>query len=193
MTKQQSLAEEVKTFIVQQLACFKTPSGVAKAVKAEFSVDVSRQAIQVYDPTSAAGRDLGAEMKAVFESTRARFLEETADIGLAHKAVRLRMLDRMATVAEERGNMALAAQLLEQCAKEMGGAYTNRRELTGKGGKDLTPLGAGPGGVFLLPHNGREVMALPPIPPDVMDAFNDMEVNDAAKAYARLMRGDYRL
>ena len=30
--------------------------------------------------------------------------------------------------------MPLVAQLLEQAAKETGGAFTNRRELTGKGG-----------------------------------------------------------
>jgi hypothetical protein len=33
--------------------------------------------------------------------------------------------------ASERGNAALAAALLEQAAKEVGGVFTNRRELSG--------------------------------------------------------------
>jgi hypothetical protein len=40
----------------------------------------------------------------------------------------------MAEKAEAQGNMVLASSLLEQAAKEMGGAFTNRRELTGKDG-----------------------------------------------------------
>jgi hypothetical protein len=37
-------------------------------------------------------------------------------------------------VADRNGNVAMVAQLLEQAAKEVGGIFTNRRELTGKGG-----------------------------------------------------------
>ena len=60
----------------------------------------------------------------------------------------------MATAAEDRGNMPLAAQLLEQAAKEMGNAFTNRHELTGKDGKDL-PVAPAPVAIFELPNNGR--------------------------------------
>lgn len=40
----------------------------------------------------------------------------------------------MADKAKGSGNLVLAATLLEQAAKEMGNAYTNRRELTGPAG-----------------------------------------------------------
>lgn len=50
----------------------------------------------------------------------------------------------MAVKAEQRKDFALAAKLLEQIARELGGSYTNRTELTGKdGGKvevEVTPV-----------------------------------------------------
>jgi hypothetical protein len=43
----------------------------------------------------------------------------------------------MAHKAEDMKNLPLAATLYEQAAKEVGDAYTNRREITGKGGAAL--------------------------------------------------------
>ncbi|WP_237143578.1 hypothetical protein [Phyllobacterium zundukense] len=40
----------------------------------------------------------------------------------------------MAEKAETQGNMVLAANLLEQAAKEVGDAFTNRRALVGADG-----------------------------------------------------------
>lgn len=126
------LSDEVKTFIVQALACFDSPSVVAKAVKTEFGQEVSRQLVESHDPTKKAASGLATKWKALFEETRATFLEDTASIGISHRTVRLRSLQRMAERVEGQGNMVLAAQLLEQAAKEMGGAYTNRTVVDGK-------------------------------------------------------------
>ena len=52
------------------------------------------------------------------------------------------------------GNIALAAQLFEQAAKEAGDSYTNRRELTGKNGAPL-PAAASAVVMYQLPDNGR--------------------------------------
>ncbi len=69
-------------------------------------------------------------------ATRAAFLADAATIGIAHRAVRLRTLGRLADRAEAMGNLALAAEILEQAAKEVGNAFTNKREVAGddKGG-----------------------------------------------------------
>lgn len=131
------LPNEVRVFIVQALACFDTPSTVKEAVKKEFGVDVSPQAVEAYDPTKRAGRNLAPTWKDLFATSRETFLADTASIAISHRPVRLRALQRMAARAEEMKNLPLAAQLLEQAAKEVGDAYTNRREFTGKGG---TPL-----------------------------------------------------
>lgn len=148
------LNDAVKAFVVQSLACFDGPSAVAAAVKREFGEEITRQAVEGYDPNKRAGANLAEKWRLLFAETRKTFLEDTAEIGISHRAVRLRALQRMATKAEEQGNMVLAAQLLEQAAKEMGNAFTNRHELTGKDGKDL-PAPTAPVTIFQLPDNGR--------------------------------------
>ncbi|EPM7254373.1 TPA: DUF2280 domain-containing protein [Pseudomonas aeruginosa] len=122
------LSSEVKAFIVQALACFDTPAQVAASVREEFGIEVSRQQCESHDPTKSAGRDLAKRWRTLFEDTRKRFREEIADIPIANRAYRLRALGRMAERAEGMRNMALAAQLYEQAAKESGGVYTNKHQ-----------------------------------------------------------------
>ena len=149
-----TLKDEVKTFIVQSLACFDTPSVVVEAVRKEFGATITRQSVEGYDPTKKAGSNLAEKWRLLFEETRKTFLEDTASIAISHRAVRLRALQRMADKAENQGNMVLASSLLKQAAEEVGGAYTNRREITGKDGKDL-PTPVSPVTIFQLPDNGR--------------------------------------
>ncbi|HEL3751334.1 TPA: DUF2280 domain-containing protein [Stenotrophomonas maltophilia] len=141
-----ALDAHVKTFIVQQLACFDTPSTVVEAVKNEFGVTVSRQTVESHDPTKHAGRKLAARWVDLFNSARERFKAETANIPIANRAVRLRALNRMVNQAEKMKNLGLAAQLIEQAAKETGGAYTNRQQIEHSGpnggpiqSADMTP------------------------------------------------------
>ncbi|MGM7841927.1 DUF2280 domain-containing protein, partial [Yersinia enterocolitica] len=72
----------------------------------------------------------------LFNSTRSRFQTEISDIPIANRAYRLRALDRMAAKAETMKNFAMTAQLMEQAAKEVGDAYSNKHKLehTGKDG-----------------------------------------------------------
>ena len=128
------LNEEQKVFIVQLLAKFDGPEDVSKAVKEQFGIEVSKQAVSHYNPNTYAGRNLAKRFVQLFEDTRKRFLEEVTDIPAANKSYRVRKLADMALRAERKGNMVLAASLLEQVAKETGNVFTNRREHTGKGG-----------------------------------------------------------
>lgn len=149
----EKLPVDVQTFIVQQIACFDAPSVVAEAVKKEFGLTITRQLVETYDPTKKAGVKVGARWRVLFDETRKAFLEDTSRIAISHRAVRLRALQRMAEKAEGMGNIALAAQLHEQAAKEAGNSFTNKRELTGKDGAPLPPAAAVT--VFALPDNGR--------------------------------------
>ncbi|WP_426289055.1 DUF2280 domain-containing protein [Ensifer adhaerens] len=128
------LSDEVKTYIVQALACFDSPSVVSAAVKKEYGLDVSRQLVESHDPNKKAASGLAPKWRVLFEETRKTFLEDTASIAISHRAVRLRALQRMAEKAETQGNMVLASSLLKQAAEEVGNAYTNKREVTGKDG-----------------------------------------------------------
>ncbi|WP_205168893.1 DUF2280 domain-containing protein [Burkholderia sp. LMG 13014] len=130
------LPDPIKVFVTQALACFDTPSRAAKAVREEFGIEVSPQQCERYDPTKRAGSALSKKYREIFERTREEFLNDTSRIGIAHRAVRLRKLAAAVDKAEERNNLPLMAQLLEQAAKESGDAYTNRRRLehTGENG-----------------------------------------------------------
>ncbi|UVM64436.1 DUF2280 domain-containing protein [Pseudomonas sp. B21-009] len=121
-----ALSNEVKAFIVQALACFDTPSQVAEAVKNEFGIEVSRQAVESHDPTKRAARNLAKRWVTLFEDTRKRFREETAEIPIANRAYRLRTLSRLAEKVEGMRNYGLTLQILEQAAKEVGDVYVNR-------------------------------------------------------------------
>jgi Uncharacterized conserved protein len=122
----------VKAYIVQSLAMFSTPSEVASTIKKEFGLALTVQRIEAYDPTKTAGGKLCKRWVALFAATRQAFSKEIAEIAISHRTVRLRALERMAEKAEASGNLGLAAHLLEQAANEVGNAYTNRSEITGK-------------------------------------------------------------
>ncbi|WP_122432114.1 DUF2280 domain-containing protein [Pseudomonas viridiflava] len=121
-----ALKHEVKSFIVQALACFDTPSQVVEQVKQEFSIEISRQQCESHDPTKRAGVNLAARWVTLFHDTRKRFREDTAEIPIANRAYRLRALGRIVEKAEGMRNLALALQVLEQAAKESGDMYVNR-------------------------------------------------------------------
>lgn len=121
-----TLTDDVKAFIVQALACFDTPSQVVDAVKEEYGIDVTRQQVQTYDPTKQLGKALSLKWRAMFEATRARFLKETAEIPIASQSFRLRALQKLYEKTASRGNVVVAAQLIEQAAKETGGIFVNR-------------------------------------------------------------------
>lgn len=128
-----ALKGEVKAFIVQSLACFDTPSQVVEAVKKEFGLTITRQQVESHDPTKANGKGLAQKWVDLFNTTRDRFQNEISDIPIANKAYRLRALDRMATKTEGMKNFALASQLIEQAAKEVGDAYTNKHKFEHSG------------------------------------------------------------
>ncbi len=120
-----ALTDEIKEFIVRGLARYQTPSDVADAVREIYHVEISRQRVYAYDPDctqppAQRWRDLHA-------ATRQAFLAEVADVGVAHKAVRLRLLERMTQRALANNYTERAAGFLEQAAKECGGFYEGRK------------------------------------------------------------------
>ena len=128
-----ALKPEVKAYIVQSVACFDSPSQVAESVLKEFGIKINRQQVEQNDPTKASGKKLAKKWVDMFHDTRERFKTELADIPIANKAFRLRTLDRMATRTEGMKNFALTAQLIEQAAKEVGDAYTNKLKVENTG------------------------------------------------------------
>ena len=131
-----ALNSEQQYFIIQCFAAFKSPTEIVEAVKNEFGLTVSRQQVWNYSPENPA---VAPKWKALFDERRASFIEKLDAHGISHKAYRIAELHDMARRARSSRNYPLAAQLMEQAAKEMGGLYTNKRELTGKDGAPLIP------------------------------------------------------
>ncbi|OTT66911.1 DUF2280 domain-containing protein [Acinetobacter baumannii] len=129
-----ALKEPVKIFIVQALACRDTPQEVVEQVKQEFGVDISRSQCECYDPTKYSGRNLSKKFVELFESTREKFDEGLIDIPIANKYYRLKQYQRQ---LDRTRNVKTALKILEQAAKDIGGQFTNRQEITGKDGGPL--------------------------------------------------------
>ncbi|HDT4073453.1 DUF2280 domain-containing protein [Klebsiella variicola] len=129
MVKHGCTKSEVKAYIIQMLACYDTPSQVVEAVQKDFGIAITRQQVETHDPTKVSGKTLAKKCVGLFNLTRDRFLNEISDIPIANKAYRLRVLQRMSTTAENMKNIAMTAQLLEQAAKEVGEAYSNKQKV----------------------------------------------------------------
>lgn len=126
-----ALKEPVKIYIVQALACRDTPQEVVEQVKQEFGVDISRSQCECYDPTKYSGRNLSKKFVELFESTRDKFDEGLIDIPIVNKYYRLKQYQRQ---LDRTRNVKTALKILEQAAKDIGGQFTNRQEITGKDG-----------------------------------------------------------
>ncbi|WP_114242014.1 DUF2280 domain-containing protein, partial [Acinetobacter baumannii] len=70
-----------------------------------------------------------------FEHTRKEFLEKPLNIPIANLTVRLQRLEKQYAVHAK--NPLFSLKILEQAAKDMGGQFTNKTELTGAGGGPL--------------------------------------------------------
>lgn len=130
------LDDRQKHFIVIALACFDTPTQVVNAFKDEFGAVITRAQVSEYSPATLSGRQLGSRWKQIFAATRKSFLDSVGAIPIANQATRLRALQRRLERAERSNNDRLVLQILEQAAKEIGGAYGDRRrvEVSGPGG-----------------------------------------------------------
>ena len=129
------LTDVHRAFIIQQVACFMGPTETAAAVNEEFGLNVSRQAIERYDPSKLAGRQMAQRWKELFKITREAFIDHVENrVPHAHKSLRIKKLARASDVFERNGNYIAMARMLEQIAKEVGNVHTNRHEFTGKDG-----------------------------------------------------------
>jgi hypothetical protein len=127
------ISKQLRLRITTELACFTTPSEVRDLVKREFGMELSLSTITHYDG-SLPSVDLSKGLREVFTKTRARFLEDCSAIPIANLAYRLRELQKLLEKEKDRENTVGARASLEQAAKEIGGAFTNKQEFTGAGG-----------------------------------------------------------
>jgi len=132
------MSPDAQRFVVRQYARFRKPSEILALLKDEFpDLEVSINAISYYNPE----RDIFPREKwgEFYETERRAYIAGVESVGIAHARERLRYLDDGIRAAAKAGNYALVRELAETAAKERGGAFLNRRELTGADGAPLIP------------------------------------------------------
>ncbi len=121
-----TLTDEMQVLVVQRFATFVSASEIQRELK-DLGFECSLQQLSYYNADLASSTDLSAKLRELFKQIRESFVRDTTQIAIAHKSYRLRELDDMARSAKKLKNFALAGSLMEQAAKEMGEAYTNKR------------------------------------------------------------------
>ncbi|WP_298287101.1 DUF2280 domain-containing protein [Novosphingobium sp.] len=116
------LADAIKRRIVEHLACYCSPAEVVDLIAQEFDVNLTPRHVRAYDPTSFqyAGSHLWLEYH---QLVRGRYQEEIGEIAITHRAYRLKRLQQLYEIADQKGDVRQAAAMLEQAAKEVGGMY----------------------------------------------------------------------
>lgn len=128
-----SLTPEIQSFVVQQLAWYRTPTQVVEDVQEEYGVDVSRSQVQYYHPEKG-GREPKDEWKEQFYDLRAAIRNGRVDVAIAEEMWRLKQLQIIFKQLMEMDHYLGAAGILKQAAKDRGGKFTNRLEHSGPGG-----------------------------------------------------------
>lgn len=131
------LNNRLRAEVVVRFALWESPKQIQRWLKEEHGIDIGFPGLTPYNFDNPESRRLGtAKWVALFDETRERAKTEISDIPTASKAVRMRIRDReiMKLARADRPNIPLLTQLLEAQAKEEGGMFTNRRELTGADG-----------------------------------------------------------
>lgn len=135
------LTDEQKRFLVIRLAEGTGPSTVLAAFKERWpTVELTKQAVQHYDPTTVQGAQLNKKLRVLFEARRKKYVQSVVDEPLVHQRVRVRewaedvdQLSEDITALRKLKNYRLAAELrkqkadiVEKISKEVGGVFTNR-------------------------------------------------------------------
>jgi hypothetical protein len=88
-------------------------------VKTQFGLEVSPQLVQRYDPTTGAGFALSEGLVSLFHATRKTFIESIELQPLAHRAVRLTLLNELLVEARQKGERKTALGILAESRKQM--------------------------------------------------------------------------
>lgn len=122
------LTDQQKEQIVLALATFRAPSEVAAMMREDWQLDLDLVQIIRYDPTKPAYA-AGDKWRPIFDEARKLYIEEVSTVPIANQGYRLQTLQRALEAAAKQKNWKLVAELTEQASKEVGGVFTNARDL----------------------------------------------------------------
>lgn len=129
------LTDEQKTFIVMSFARYARRQDIMRAVHDTWGIEVTKSQMDLYDPRAARNRVTPARFRKwqpLYDETRDALKANVSQIPVANAEYRLHVLDEMIEEARGKKQYRLVAELLEQAAKEVGGVFTNTREVKAK-------------------------------------------------------------
>jgi hypothetical protein len=122
------LTEPEKEAIVTLLAQFNRHSEVVAAMREAHELEITIQQVRTYDPTHP--RFVASEhYRTLFEEVRKAYIEDVSAVPIANQGFRLNLLQEGIAAAKKAKNWKLVAELAEQASKEVGGVFTNVRDL----------------------------------------------------------------
>jgi hypothetical protein len=121
------LTDEQKLEVVTRLARWDTPAEIMHDFRSR-EIDVSHKQIGSYDPTRSY-YEAGDQWAEIFHASRKAFLEAVSHIPCANQSYRLQVLQKGIDASLKAGKYPTAAALAEQASKEVGGAYSNERNV----------------------------------------------------------------
>ncbi len=121
------VAPNIRVEIIRQLACYATNQETRDFIKENFETEVTAAYVSRHHPANKTAANLSQELIDLFWETRDNFQRGLDDCGIVYRAYRLRKLDEMCRKAIDSKQFSLAAQLMEQAAKELGGAFESRK------------------------------------------------------------------
>lgn len=125
------LTDELRHEIVIALARFHSPAEIIKDLRVR-GIECDNTQIGRYDPTRPYFQ-AAEKWRELFDLTRKAYIEEASSVPAANQGFRLNLLHEGVMKARASGNLVLMASLLEQVAKEVGGALTNERVMRSDG------------------------------------------------------------
>lgn len=134
--RDKKLPLEAKIYIVRALACRERPTEILAGLEEMFNVTVDRKALCHYDPRINA--QLDADLKELYKTTAAEFWHKKNFEALNNLNYRQHL--RMEIYEAAGRNLKLKLEIIEAAAKDEGGLFSNRRELTGAEGAPLVNL-----------------------------------------------------
>lgn len=113
-----------KAFLVAQYAQGRGPTEIGKLFLETFSFPLQISQIAYYNPAYNSG--LAPKWQEVFRQFKTDFYTQLDEVPGAHLSVRVSRLWEMAEKRRNKGDLAGAAALYEQIAKDLGGIYEKR-------------------------------------------------------------------
>jgi hypothetical protein len=134
------LNDEHKRWIVTQWAFYRNQREIMDGFNGEFGFAITVAQAQFYNLSEGLVKRTAASphLQLLFDEARKKYLTEITSIPVANAAFRLHRLQEMFEVHHANRNWKSAASILEQAAKESGGAFTNRHEVDAKSKVDMT-------------------------------------------------------